>query len=363
MINFKNWLLLYCFFGCTIGFAKTPLIIDTDMAIDDWLAMVYLGHHPDLNILAVTVTGAGEAHCTPGAQNAINLMDSTPSRNVPVACGPSEPMDGYFEFPKAWRADADSLYGTSLPESSRKPSAESAPDLLVNTLRKASKPVRIVVLGNATNLALALEKAPDIKSKVERIFFMGGNIWQKGNIIVPGFTDHYKNKVAEWNIMIDPVAARFVLRSGVPLTLVTLDGTNDQKVSREDVAAFTQAARTPGAKFFSGIFAKAMWFVDSGEYYFWDALTAGVATNPKFCKTEPHHVDVIVAYSDKTNGVPLPDFSKNRWDGKARRNFDPYFTGQTFLSDEGPLVDICVQSDPKAFKAELIHIVNISKAS
>jgi len=82
---------------------------------------------------------------------------------------------------------------------------------------------------------------------------MGGSVWQPGNSIVPDFTDHFKNKVAEWNIMIDPVAARLVLRSGVPLTLVTLDGTKDQKMIRADVKKFIAAARSPSAVFYAKV--------------------------------------------------------------------------------------------------------------
>lgn len=353
------WILAECFLGAVAAFGKTPIIVDTDMAIDDWLAMVYLAHHPETEMLAVTVTGAGEAHCQPGAQNAVDLMDLTPSKGIPVACGPTEPMEGFEEFPTRWRSDSDTLYGVSIPRSVRRPSREPAPDFLIKTLQQSKKPVRLVILGNATNVALALSKAPEIKKKIERIFFMGGTVWQPGNIIVPGFTDHHPNKVAEWNILIDPIAARIVLRSGVPVTLVTLDGTKDQRVSRDDVRQFTRAAKSPGAKFFSQVFAKAMWFVDSGEYYYWDALTAGVAMNQNFCKTEKHMIDVIVGYSDRKNGYPRPSFSAQRWDGKSRRNFDPFFTGQTFLSDEGPQVDVCVQSFPETFKADLIRTVNL----
>jgi pyrimidine-specific ribonucleoside hydrolase len=125
------------------------------------------------------------------------------------------------------------------------------------------------------------------------------------------------------------------------------------------VRQFTSAAKSPGAKFFSEIFVKAMWFVDSGEYYYWDALTAGVTVNPNFCKIEKHNIDVIVGYSDKKDGSIRPSFSTRRWDGKPRRNFDPFFTGQIFLSDEGPLVDVCVQSFSETFKPDLIRTVNL----
>lgn len=338
--------------------AKTPIVIDTDMAIDDWPAMLYLLHHPETEVLAITVTGAGEAHCDPGAQHAVDLVDITPSRGTPVACGPSEPMDGYFEFPKSWRHDADTFYGVPLTRSNRRPVAIGSPELLVTTLRKATQPVRLLILGNATNVGLAMEQAPDIKSKIERIFFMGGSIWHPGNIIVQGFTDHFKNKVAEWNIMIDPVAARIVFRSGVPVTLVPLDGTQQQQVTRQDIRQFTKKAKTPGARFFAKVFEKIKWFVDSGEYYYWDVLTAAVAIHPEFCRMQKLNLDVIVGYSDKTNGTTPPPFSPQRWDGKPRRNFDPYYTGQTILSDEGPSIDVCVESYPALFKPDLIRTLN-----
>ena len=354
-------LLLSVLMNASASEAKIPVIIDTDMAIDDWPAMLYLLHHPDADVLAITVTGAGEAHCDPGAQHAVDLVDITPSHGTPVACGPSEPMDGYFEFPKSWRKGADTFYGVPLKRSNRRPLSIGSPELLVTTLRQATQPVRLLILGNATNVGLALEQAPDIKSKIERIFFMGGSVWLPGNIIVRGFTDQYKNKVAEWNMMIDPVAARIVLRSGLPVTLVTLDGTQQQKVTRQDIHQFTKEAKTPGARFFAKVFEQIKWFVDSGEYYYWDVLTAAMAIHPEFCRMEKLNLDVIVAYSDKTNGNIPPSFSSQRWDGKPRRNFDPYYTGQTFLSDEGHPIDVCVESYPAKFKPDLIRTLNYSR--
>lgn len=340
--------------------ARTPIIIDTDMAIDDWVAMLYLLHHPDSQVLGVTVTGAGEAHCQPGAQHAVDLVDITPQKGIPVACGPEEPMDGFHQFPAPWREGADTFYGVPLPTSPRKPDTRSAPDLLISLLEQARSPVRLVILGNATNVALALRKAPAIKKRIERIVFMGGSIWAPGNIIVPNFTDQYKNKTAEWNVLIDPIAARDVLESGVPVTLVPLDGTNDVKVLPTDAKTMKAAARTPGAKFFSQILDKTQWFIDSGEYYFWDALTAAVTLNPELCTLRELPLQVVVAYSEKTNGVPLPAFKKQRWDGKERRNFDPYYTGQTLLTDRGVPTQVCVAADAKAFKQKLVHTINLS---
>ena len=52
-------------------------------------------------------------------------------------------------------------------------------------------------------------------------------------MIVPNFTDNLKNKFAEWNIWIDPLAAQITYRSGVPITMVGLDATNQVQVTRK----------------------------------------------------------------------------------------------------------------------------------
>jgi pyrimidine-specific ribonucleoside hydrolase len=340
------------------GAAATRVIIDTDMAIDDWAAMLYLLQHPQVQVLGVTVTGAGEAHCQPGAQHAVDLVDISAQKGVPVACGDAEPMDGYVDFPAEWRKGADTFYDVAVPAAKRAPDKRHAAQLLIDLLQKSNGKVKLVVIGNATNVAQALLKRPGIKNKIERIYMMAGAVWAKGNIIVPGFTDHYKNKTSEWNVLIDPVATRIVLQSGVPVTLVPLDGTNDVKVTPADALAFKQAAQTPGGRFYSQILDKNSGFIDSGEYYFWDVLTAAVALHPEYCRYQTLPMDVVIGYSDKTNGNPLPGFSAKRWDGKPRRNFDPYYTGQTIISDKGRQVQVCVGANATQFKADLLQTLN-----
>jgi pyrimidine-specific ribonucleoside hydrolase len=336
----------------------TPVIIDTDMAIDDWAAMLYLLHHKDVKVLGVTVTGAGEAHCNPGAQHAVDLVDITPQKGIPVACGDAEPMDGFAVFPDEWRKGADTFYDVPVPAASRGPDKRHAAQLLIDLLMASKTKVKLVVIGNATNVAQALLKQPKIKQKIERIYMMAGSIYAKGNIIVPGFTDHYKNKTSEWNVLIDPVATRIVLQSKVPVTLVPLDGTNDVKVTPDDAKAFKAAAKNASGEFYSRVLDKNAWFIDSGEYYFWDLLTATLVTHPEYCRYQYMNVDVIVGYSPLTNGDPLPQFSAKRWDGQMRRNFDPYFTGQTVISDRGPEVQVCMRATPEPFKRDVIQTIN-----
>src|SRR5678815_3660267 len=79
---------------------RKPFVIDTDMAADDWMAIMYLLSRTDVEVKAITVTGTGEAHCNPGVQNAMNLVALAGSPEVPVACGRETPLQGDHTFPQ-----------------------------------------------------------------------------------------------------------------------------------------------------------------------------------------------------------------------------------------------------------------------
>ena len=93
----------------------SPVIIDTDMAADDWMAILYLLNRTDITVEAITVTGAGEAHCGPGVENALKLINLAGKTNIPVACGPEVPLSGGHTFPAGWRTSVDNLLGLDLP--------------------------------------------------------------------------------------------------------------------------------------------------------------------------------------------------------------------------------------------------------
>jgi len=84
-----------------------PLIIDTDMAMDDWLAILYLLQRKDYDVVAITVVGTGEAHCAPGVRNARGLLALAGYKQIPVACGRETPFDGGHAFPDEWRTGVD----------------------------------------------------------------------------------------------------------------------------------------------------------------------------------------------------------------------------------------------------------------
>lgn len=344
--------IIACFF--VLGLSTTthafPVIYDTDMAIDDWFALLYLAKNPDAEIKAVTISCSGESHCDTGTQNAISLLDLVPTQKpIPVAAGDAYPLDGYFVFPSAWRKDADTLSGVAVAKASYAPSTLSAVEVLHQTISLSKTPITIIAVGPLTNIAQWLLQHPNDVKNVNRLVIMGGALDTKGNIIVPGFTDKHPNTKAEWNFFVDPLAVEIVLNSALNIQLVGLDVTNHVRVTHEYVAHFKALVDTPAGKFAKQVYEKNDWFIDSGEYYFWDVLAALTTTNPELCTAEPTPLAVQVEALKNptylaTSALNMP---AKRWDGKPRSHLKAESGGVISRTVYGPVINVCIKTNAK----------------
>jgi inosine-uridine nucleoside N-ribohydrolase len=206
--------------------AKTrrPVIVDTDLSIDDYVALLYLLQHPGIDVRAITVVN-GMVHVQSGIQNARRLLSLVGQPDIPVAGGPDQPLAGRHAFPSSWRFTFDLGPRLVLPRaSSAAPFGLSAPELIRQRILAGDVPLTFVALGPLTNLALALRADPTLATRVDTIFICGGAINVPGTIHqdVPS----NPNNVAEWNLYVDPVAADMVFNCGAHLTLIPLDVTN-----------------------------------------------------------------------------------------------------------------------------------------
>lgn len=252
-----------------------PVVIDTDMAADDWLAILYLLGRSDVDVQAITVTGAGEAHCSAGTQNALDLVTKAGRPEIPVACGREVPLEGNHAFPTEWRESVDDLLGLALPGNSREASSESAVEMLSRIIQGSSQKVHLIALGPLTNVGEALEAEPALVMNLEMITVMGGAVEVAGNV---GSSSNIENDVAEWNIYVDPRAAAEVFGSGAPVTLVPLDATNYAPLTMDFYRRLEGDRTTSVAEFVYRVLAAQEENVRSGRYYFWDPLAAAIAT-------------------------------------------------------------------------------------
>ena len=190
------------------------VVVDTDLAFDDIMALLYLLQRDDVVIDAVTIAGTGEAHCDPGVRNAIRLLALGGETDTPVACGRETPLQGTNAFPEEWRTAVDDLSMLDLPEVGRGADPRGAARLLLDTLDGVGT---LITLGPLTNVAQALRADPGFASRVPEFVAMAGAIDAGGNT---------PSGVAEYNVWVDPLAAKEVIE-GMDVTLVPLDATDD----------------------------------------------------------------------------------------------------------------------------------------
>lgn len=316
---------------------RRPLIIDTDMALDDWMAILYLLRRTDIAIRAITVAGTGEATCDlvagnpRGAVNALGLLElaGRDDLDIPVACGDPRPMRGAHAFPAAWRADADGLYGLSLPASKRTPTATSAADVLASLLRSAEpRSVDVLTLGPETNLGTVLAREPALAGRIDTVHIMGGAVHVPGNLAPGGVKD---NAAAEYNFYADPTAAAVVLSADLHVELTALDATNHVPVDADLLAQVRARATNPVAKFIADVLQANIDFVNSGQFFFWDPLAAGEVADPSLCRFER---DPLVV--DAAEGAT---------------------SGQTRIDPRGRPVDVCVAAAGARFRASFLATV------
>lgn len=162
--------------------------------------------------------------------------------------------------------------GSTCRRHRREPFAGDAVQLIAET-SEDSDGLRVLTLGPLTNLADALTRHPDLADRLESVYAMGGALFVPGNVRFGGPPD---NAVAEWNIYVDPAAAQAVIDSGLPVRLVSLDGTSQVPVTQEYAQRVVDDATGPGALVLAELFA-ANPFMSDGTYFLWDPLAAALA--------------------------------------------------------------------------------------
>lgn len=254
---------------------KREMIIDTDVGADDAIAILYLLKNPTVKVSAITIEGDGNAHCVPAFYNVQGLLALVKQPAIPVACGRDTPLMGQHRFPAAVLAAGDRLEGAVLKKPSMPMPNINAALLLAETLQRAQKAVDILAIGPLTTLAEVLMQHPELKQKIHRIYIMGGAINVPGNIrsVVPTS----ENRVAEWNIYIDPFAADKVFHSGIAITLVPLDVTNKVLIDEHFYQQVKAMPRTPAAEFLVSLLQHNTKMMTDKLWYFWDPMAAVIA--------------------------------------------------------------------------------------
>jgi inosine-uridine nucleoside N-ribohydrolase len=295
------------------------VIIDTDPGIDDALALFLALQSPELTIEAIT-TVAGNARVEDCTRNVFLILDLLkPDPRPVVAQGAARPLecelrtapsihgeDGLGELFRHRNPDGLPRY----PRSRQSPAAVEAADLILERVRRYPGEITLITLGPLTNIAQALRRDHKAMEKISRIISMGGAV------LVPGNT----SATAEFNIATDPEAARIVLGSGLPLTLIPLDVTGRVRISGEALRTWVEPLADLPAQFLLDCTAHLITLSEQWEGFagitLHDPLTVGVVVDPNLVQTTPLHV-LVETRGEITTGMTVADRRPFRAEGQS----------------------------------------------
>lgn len=273
------------------------MVIDTDTASDDAVALVLALTDPRVDVRAITVV-SGNVPLGMGVQNALYTAELCGSE-APVYAGADRPLVRDHVFAHEVHG-GDGMGDTGLPLTGRQPAEGHGVDVLIDLARHHPGELTLVTLGPLTNLALALRKAPDIAGLYKRVVMMIGAADGLGNV----------TPAAEFNVHVDPEAADIVFRSGMPLEMVGWDvSRKDAVLTSADAAAL--AGRGPLGEFAMAIqrqlweFCREVTHVDGIDMP--DPVTMAVAIEPEIATEAADRYVVVETRGQHTSGATLVD--------------------------------------------------------
>ena len=202
------------------------LIIDTDPGQDDAVAILLALASPEIRLLGIT-TVAGNVPLELTEVNARKVCDLAGRTDIPVFAGLDRPLIRPLVTAEHVHGRTG-LDGPDLPDPVTPLQDQHAVDYIIETLRNEPEgSVTIAPIGPLSNIAMAIQRAPDIIPRIRQIVLMGGAYFEVGNI----------TPAAEFNIYVDPHAAQLVFASGVPITMMPLDVTHKAMTRTDRVAA------------------------------------------------------------------------------------------------------------------------------
>ena len=318
------------------NFMERVFLIDTDTASDDAVALIMALSAPGVRVAAIT-TVAGNVEVEQATRNALYTAELCGS-GVPVYIGATRPLLRVHEN-ATWFHGRDGLGDHGYPQPRRGPEKEHAVDAIIQTV-EANPGLVLVTLGPLTNVALALARKPEIAAQVSRCVVMGGAPCCEGNV----------TPAAEYNIWVDPEAARMVLRSELPVELVGWQLSRGEAVLNAGDIEFALGLNTERARFAMECNSRAReaYLKQTGEHGISlpDPVAMAVALDPTICTHASRHYVEVETGSELTRGMTVVD----------RLNVAGNHRNHAIWSDllaKNPNVNVCWSLDVKRWKDAL----------
>jgi purine nucleosidase len=273
------------------------LLIDTDTASDDAVALIMALRSRDVRVAAITVV-AGNVPVAQATSNALFTVELC-GANVPVYSGAEAPLLRKLVIAD-WFHGTDGLGDHGYKPAKRRAEPGHAVDAIIQTVRE-NPGIEIVTLGPLTNVAMALLREPKLAASVKRCVVMGGAPCCAGNV----------TPAAEYNIWVDPEAARIVFHSGLPLEMVGWQLCRGDAVLHQADIDRVLALKNPIAEFAirSNSVAAEASFKQTGQtgISLPDPVSMGITLDPSLCTSSSHHFVEIEIHSELTRGMTIVD--------------------------------------------------------
>lgn len=212
------------------------IIIDSDPGQDDAIAILAALAEPSLDVLGIT-TVAGNVSVQQTSRNALQLCELAGRTDIGVYQGAEGPLAKALVTAEHVHGQSG-MDGPDLPPPQTRVRTQQAVPFIIQQLQQAEAgSITLCALGALTNIALALQEAPQIVRKMKRLILMGGGFFEGGNV----------TPCAEFNFFVDPQAAQMVLDAGLDVTLLPLDVTHQTKVPRAFIHRLRELG-TPAAR-------------------------------------------------------------------------------------------------------------------
>src|SRR6266550_3640964 len=291
---------------------------------------------PDVRVVAIT-TVAGNVDVHQSTRNALYTVELCGS-DVPVYAGADKPLERVYEN-ATWFHGRDGLGEHGYPPPRKSPAKLHAADAIIEAA-EANPGLVLVTLAPLTNVAMAVAKRPEIAGKISRCVVMGGAPCCEGNV----------TPAAEYNIWVDPEAARIVLRSGLPIELVGWQLSRAEAVLRDRDIAHIHGFKTDLARFAIECNSRAReaYKIQTGEdgISLPDPVAMCIALDPSVgTEWSEHYVDVET-HSDLTRGMTVVDHLNVADDDRNQ-------TVWASVLQKGRKAKVCWQIDTKRWKEAL----------
>lgn len=316
---------------------RRPILIDTDTASDDAVALIMALRSSVVEVKAIC-TVAGNIAVEQATQNALFTTELC-GADVPVFRGATKPLHRELET-ATWFHGEDGLGDHGYAPSSRSAAWGDAVGALLSIV-ESTPGIEIITLGPLTNIALALKRRPEIAQSIGRLVVMGGAPCCEGNV----------TPAAEFNIWVDPEAARVVFESGAPIEMIGWHLSRFDAVLNEHEIQELLKLDTSLANFIvhANSTAALAYRTQTGEtgISLPDPVAMAVLLDPKLKLEASRHFVKIECDSDVTRGMTVVD----RLDVATDPRNAPIWND---VVQRGHLIEICWRLDVAGWKAALL---------